>query len=188
MIWKMVLAAALLASTSSAWAAQCIDVQVPDRVQLQGAVLPLNGLAVRRATILKVKVYVAALYVPHRTADPRTIIHSSRPFELDLSFVRGVGAKTIRNAFDEGFATSSEGSAALKPRIATLDGWIEDIRAGESMSFIGIPGRGVEFRLAGRPKGILEGEDFSRALLAIWLGEHPPNPELKTGLLGGACS
>ena len=28
---------------------------------------------------------------------------------------------------------------------------------------------------------------LARALLAVWLGDAPPNPELKTGLLGGGC-
>jgi hypothetical protein len=36
-------------------------------------------------------------------------------------------------------------------------------------------------------KGTLAGDDFSRALLSIWLGASPPNPELKSGLLGGTC-
>ena len=31
------------------------------------------------------------------------------------------------------------------------------------------------------------GDDFAKAFLAIWLGTEPPNPEIKTGLLGGAC-
>jgi chalcone isomerase-like protein len=39
----------------------------------------------------------------------------------------------------------------------------------------------------GADKGSIEGQDFSRAFLAIWLGDAPPNPELKAGLLGGAC-
>jgi Chalcone isomerase-like len=34
---------------------------------------------------------------------------------------------------------------------------------------------------------LVEGDDFARAFLAIWLGAKPPNPSLKAGLLGGAC-
>ncbi len=36
-------------------------------------------------------------------------------------------------------------------------------------------------------KGTIEGDDFAKALLAIWLGGDPPNPEIKAGMLGGAC-
>jgi hypothetical protein len=186
MMGRAFLAAAALWATS-AWGAECLDVQFPEHLQLQATSLTLNGLGVRKATFLKINVYVAALYLPNRTADARAIIESSGPFELDLQFVRGVGAKSIRDGFEEGFAQSSGGNAALKSRIATLEGWMEDIRAGERMSFIGLAGGGVQFSFAGRLKGTLEGEDFTRALLAIWLGEHPPNVELKTGLLGGPC-
>ena len=41
--------------------------------------------------------------------------------------------------------------------------------------------------LNGSVKGIIKGDDFGLALLAIWLGTAPPNPEIKAGLLGGAC-
>jgi len=39
----------------------------------------------------------------------------------------------------------------------------------------------------GAVKGTIAGDDFARALFAIWLGARPPNAELKTGLLGGPC-
>jgi hypothetical protein len=187
MIGKALLAAAVLSATASAWGAECLNVPFAETLQLQGAPLTLNGLGIRKATFLKISVYVAALYIPRRTADARTIIDSSRPFELDLQFVRGVSAKQIRDGFEEGFAQSANGNTALKARIAMLESWMDDIRTGERMSFVGHPGGAVQFSFAGRPKGTLPGEDFTRALLAIWLGEHPPNAELKAGLLGGSC-
>jgi chalcone isomerase-like protein len=39
----------------------------------------------------------------------------------------------------------------------------------------------------GTVKGLIKGDDFATAFLSIWLGDHPPNPNLKSGLLGGAC-
>jgi hypothetical protein len=40
----------------------------------------------------------------------------------------------------------------------------------------------VDGRPAGEP---IAGEDFYRALLRIWLGEHPVQDDIKQGLLGG---
>ena len=40
--------------------------------------------------------------------------------------------------------------------------------------------------MKGQGKGPIPGEDFARALFGIWLGPKPPNPDLKSGLLGGA--
>jgi hypothetical protein len=186
-VGKTLVAAASLWAAGMAYGADCLDARFPEQLQLQGGTLALNGLGLRKATFLKVNVYVAALYVPQRTTDPRAIVDSSGPFELDLQFVRSVGAKSLRDGFAEGFAQTAPGNAALQPRIATLLSWMEDIRTGERMSFVGSPGRGVQFSFAGKVKGIIPGEDFTRALLAIWLGDHPPNPELKSGLLGGPC-
>ena len=39
----------------------------------------------------------------------------------------------------------------------------------------------------GTVKGTIKGDDFAKAFLFIWLGPEPPNPEIKSGLLGGAC-
>ncbi len=187
MVGKILVAAAALWAGSAARAADCLDVRFPERLQLQGTPLALNGLGVRKATFLKVNVYVAALYLPQRTTDPRAIVDSSGPFELDLQFVRSVGAKAIRDGFADGFAQSAPGNSGLQPRIATLESWMEDIHTGERMSFVGLSGRGVQFTFAGKVKGLIPGEDFARALLSIWLGGDPPNPELKSGLLGGSC-
>ena len=49
------------------------------------------------------------------------------------------------------------------------------------------PGAGVSVSVNGTVKGTIKGDDFAKALLAIWLGADPPNPEIKAGLLGGAC-
>jgi len=32
--------------------------------------------------------------------------------------------------------------------------------------------------------GLIEGDDFFRALLMVWIGEHPADTSLKKGLLG----
>lgn len=39
----------------------------------------------------------------------------------------------------------------------------------------------------GTVAGTIEGDDFSKTFLSIRLGDHPPNPGLKAGLLGGSC-
>jgi len=198
-------------------AAVCLGVEFPDRIRAAGTTLTLNGLGIRKATFLRIHVYVAALYLPNgpvtsgdtgasaassasgaasgaasdgvRMTDARAIVQSRAPVELVLRFVRGVGARDIRHAFEEGFATEGDERprSMLAARIATLNGWMEDMRAGETMTFLRLPGRGVEVSLDGRTKGVIPGDDFADVLFGIWLGDHPPNPELKAGLLGGPC-
>ena len=95
----------------------------------------------------------------------------------------------MTKAWQEGFEKSAKPQLpALKDRIATLNGWMADMKSGQKMTFIFKPGTGVQVDVNGQAKGTIKGDDFAKAFLSIWLGAEPPNPEIKAGLLGGACS
>jgi len=167
---------------------ECAGVSFTDQAQVEGTNLTLNGLGLRLATMLKVKVYVAALYVGKTSNDAGAILGSSAPTELILQFVRDVGADDLRKGFDEGFEKNAKAQLpALKERIAQLNGWVSDVRSGQKLTFVHKPGTGVQVDVNGSVKGTIKGDDFFKAFLSIWLGD-PPNQEIKTGLLGGACS
>lgn len=68
-----------------------------------------------------------------------------------------------------------------------LSGWMSDVKTGQRLTFLFKPGAGVQVNVNGTVKGTIRGDDFGKAFLALWLGPEPPNPELKVGLLGGAC-
>src|ERR1700731_174177 len=74
----------------------CRDISFPGHVQVNGNELKLNGLGVRKATFLKVNVYVAALYVVQPQRDPKPLIESDTPQQLVLHFVRNVGVEDLR--------------------------------------------------------------------------------------------
>jgi hypothetical protein len=173
--------------TEGAAAKECLGANFPEQIQVDGSTLTLNGLGVRKATMLKIDVYVAALYVGNPSSDPAAILASRTPIRVTLHFVRDVGAGDISNGFDEGFARSSKGQLpALQERIAMLEDWMTNISSGQTMTFTSRPGIGVQVDVNGTVKGTVKGDDFARAFLSIWLG-NPPNPEIKAGLLGGVC-
>jgi len=116
------------------------------------------------------------------------VLASNAPSQLTLQFVRDVDASDLTKAWTEGFEKSAKGQLpALKDRIATLNGWMTAMKTGQRLTFTDKPGTGVEVNVNGAVKGTIKGDDFAKALLAIWLGPDPPNPEIKSGLLGGAC-
>ena len=166
----------------------CKSVNFPDQTQIDGSNLMLNGLGLRQATALKVNVYVAALYVAKTSSDANALLGSNTPSKLILQFVRNVGADDLRKGWSEGFEKNSKDQLpALKDRIATLNGWMSDVKTGERLTFIRKPGAGLQVDVNGAVKGTISGDDFARAFLAIWLGGDPPNPEIKAGMLGGTC-
>ena len=166
----------------------CNGVSFPEQTQVQTSPLTLNGLGLRQATMLKVNVYVAALYVAQKSTDANAILASNTPKKLVLHFVRDVDGADLKKAWDEGFMSNAkEQMPALKARIEKLKGWMADMKSGQQLAFTHKPGAGIEVDVNGAVQGTVEGDDFARAFLAIWLGAKPPNPGLKAGLLGGAC-
>ena len=96
-------------------------VNFPDQAQVEGSNLTLNGLGLRKATALKINVYVAALYVSKTSSDPNALLGPNAPSELILQFVRNVGADDLRNGWSEGFEKNAKDQLpALKERIAMV--------------------------------------------------------------------
>lgn len=142
----------------------------------------------RKASIFNVRVYVAALYLTEPSSDPQWILQSNTPSELVLQFIRPVSAAELRKSWEEGFARNAPGHpSGLEQGIAQLVGWVTNVRPGQRMTFIRIPGTGMQFDLDGTVKGIIVGDEFSKAFLSIWFGDDPQTPALKRGLLGGPC-
>jgi len=184
----ILIAAVAALSAGVANGKECKGVGFADRVQVEGGPLTLNGLGLRQATMFKINVYVGALYVAKTSSDPNAILGSNAPYEIILQFVRNVDAGDITKGWSEGFERNSKGQLpALKERIATLNGWMNDVKTGQQLIFVFKPGTGVQVNVNGTAKGTIPGDDFGKAFLSIWLGATPPNPEIKAGLLGGAC-
>jgi hypothetical protein len=185
---SLLLSLLLATGAAAAQEATCRNISFPRHLQVGGSDLTLNGLGVRKATFLKVNVYVAALYVVQPAHDPKPLIESDTPQQLTLQFVRNVGVDDLRKAFVADFERDEVGqTAALKERVARLNAWMSDMKSGQRLTFVRLPHSGVQVVVNEVKKGLIEGDDFSRALITIWLGATPPNPELKSGLLGGEC-
>jgi hypothetical protein len=185
--WLLGLIVAL--STNLALAKECVGVKFDDERSAAGQTLKLNGLGLRQATMFKVNVYVAGLYAAAPSKDANALLAANTPKLLVLHFVRDVGARDLREAWEEGFEHNAKDRVAdFKARIEKLQSWMADMSKGQTLTFLHKPGAGVEVVVNGKARGTLEGDDFARAFLSIWLGANPPNAELKTGLLGGACA
>jgi hypothetical protein len=179
---------AVLFSSWTAQAMECKGVDFPEQVQVEGVSLALNGLGLRQATLFKVNVYVAGLYLAQISPDAEAILESITSKKLVLQFLRDVGKKDLNKAWDKGFADNAPDLLpALQDRVDLLTSWMSDMTAGQQLVFTYMPAAGIEVNVNGSVQGMIPGNDFARAFLSIWLGSQPPNPGLKTGLLGGVC-
>ena len=187
-MWCAALAAAMVLPAGAAGARGCDGVTFPDRVTVRGQSLSLNGLGIRKATWFRVKVYVGALYLEHPSADASAILSAQQSNEIVLHFLWSASASQLRSAWNDGFASSAAWELPqLRTRIARFLRWMTGVKAGQVMTFVHVPGKGVEYLLDGVSQGTIPGDDFATAFLGIWLGARPPGRELKAGLLGGRC-
>ncbi len=171
--------------TAGAYPMERDGVSFPDRITVNGVSLTLNGLGTREATIFKVNVYVAALYLETPGRDGETIARAEETKRLILHFVRKVGESDITSAWREGLKKNAgDKLAAYEDRLETLNSWMARMADGDRMTFTYIPGAGLEVSVKGAVKGTIEGSDFAGVFFAIWLGGSPPNRSLRAGLLG----
>jgi hypothetical protein len=167
---------------------ECAGISFPEALRSEGVTLKLNGLGLREATMFKVDVYVAALYVTQTSRDAGAILNSNAPKELILHFVRDVERADVNKGWQEGFEKNAEGAlAALKERMEAFKALMPDMKTGQRLRLVHKPGTGVQVDIDNAVKGTIKGDDFAKALFSIWLGSHPPNPGLTAGLLGGPC-
>jgi hypothetical protein len=171
-------------ASHGAFAKTLDGIDFSDQLTLQGKTLRLNGLGIRKATFLKIKVYVAGLYVEMPTHTAQAIIDLPEAKRLELHFLREVDADKIRSAWSEGFkANCGTHCTELDPALLRLNALMEDIQKGDLMAFNFFPEK-TEVWIKGKFKGAIESAGFAKYMLSVWLGEHPPNEDLKSGLLG----
>jgi Chalcone isomerase-like len=170
-------------------AAELDGVTLEDRAQVDGQELELNGMALRTRVIFRV--YVAGLYLPSKTRSAQAAISSKGPKRIVLVMMRDANAEQFVLAIEAGLRDNhSEAQlAAVKAQIESLTATIRAIgqaRRGMRIVLDYLPSQGgTQLFVDGPPRGrLMAGEEFFRALLRIWLGENPPQEDLKQGLLG----
>lgn len=169
---------------NKAAAAEISGVKLPDQVTVAGKSLKLNGAGLRQATILKVNVYAAGLYLENASKDGEAIANSDQAKSIQMVFMRDVTAKQMAEAFQEGFDKNCvAGCAELKPNIGKLQGLMKDLKKGDTMA-VNFTSSGVDVMIRGQKVGSVGDKAFSHQLIRCWIGKNPPNAGLKDGLLG----
>lgn len=168
-------------------AAELSGVSVKDTISTDsGQVLILNGLGLREK--LWVDVYVGSLYLVRKSDNVDEILSMAQPWRIQLDFVyKEVTSKKLIGAWREGFE-KNQSAAVLEQLNARIDQFYQyfatDAHAGDQYSLDYLPAQGTRVSLNGKLLGVIRGDDFKQALLAIWLGKHPADKGLKRGMLG----
>lgn len=182
------LAIALLAATAAGAATDIEGVAFPDRAKLGDAELTLNGAGLRSKLFFKV--YAAGLYLAEKKHGVDEVLALKGPKHLHIVTLRDLTAPQFADALEEGLHKnlSETELAPLQPRIEQFKAAILALKnapKGAAIDIDWLPNAGTRLSFNGEKRGDdIAGEEFYRALLRIWLGEHPAQGELKEALLG----
>ena len=149
--------------------------------------LTLNGSGIRKRVFFEV--YSIGLYLPKKTSSAEEAISAPGPKRIDIRMLRDVGAEQFTEALAERIrANHSEADAkALEPRVKQLTATMAEVKEAKKGMLISLEwnAKATRVLIDGKPAGApIEGQDFYRALLRIWLGDKPAQDDLKKALLG----
>jgi hypothetical protein len=157
--------------------------------QVGNAELRLNGVGLRAVAWLKG--YVAGLYLPKKVTTAAEVLQMPGPKRLQLRMLQEVSTHEFIKAFDKGIKrnTPEADLPAVAERMARFDAMLTTmgkVRKGDVVDLDFVPASGLTLSWNGKIQGEpIPGADLYTALLKIFIGDKPTDPELKTGLLGG---
>lgn len=167
-----------------AGAAEVAGVRLPDYWMLDGHALPLNGIGVREYGLLKIDVYVAALYLPKPDQDPVHILAAPGPKVIQMQFLRDINREDALKVWDHYFAENCKSPCVLPAaEIAAFKAFAPTTVKGDTQTYLFYDNH-VEVLANGKPIGKVGGPRFPRLLLSTWIGDYPPTPALRRALLG----
>lgn len=186
---KPLLLACLLWMTTSAHAAELEGVNLEDRIRVDGQELQLNGIALRTRYFFKA--YVGGLYFGTKVSTAQAALDVKGAKRVIFVMMREANAEQFVESIDEGLRDNNtpEELARVKHQIDALFAMIRKVgqaRKGMRIVLDYVPSEGgttlfVDGVAQGPP---MAGEEYYRILLRIWLGDNPPQEDLKRALLG----
>lgn len=159
------------------------SINFDDKINVAGKDLVLNGVGIRKATFLKIKVYYGGLYLTAKTTDAKNFLSTNDPKQIVMNFVRDVDAKDLKKTFREAFeGANKETYKSMLPTFEAFVANVTDIKKGEKMIFT-FGADGAALSMAGKLIPKSGDAKFSQALLNMWF-INPLDEGLTKGLLG----
>lgn len=184
---RPLLAAALLSAGLAQAATVLGNVEFMPRETVQQRALQLNGAGVR--TRLGFKVYVMGLYLRAPRTDAEAIIRDRGEKRIRIVPIHDLEARQFGDALVAGLEKNHDAGAlnALKPAsdalLAALNA-VGAVKAGTEIHIDQLGNGATRLSVDGQQQGEdIEDKGLYPALLRIWLGERPADPELRNALI-----
>ncbi len=166
--------------------AQSTPVANPNAAFSRPEVTGLGGVVPTAPVRLRVwgfEVYDVRLWTP---VGFRHGQYTQFPFALELQYLRKLeGAAIASRSIDEMRRVGSFSDAQAQSWLAAMRELFPDVRQGERITGINLPGDGAEFWVNGQRVGVVKDPAFARLFFGIWLDERTSEPKMRAQLLQG---
>jgi hypothetical protein len=178
--------ALLLGAFAAEVRAQSTTVTSPNAAFSRPEVTGLGGVVPTAPVRLRVwgfEVYDARLWTP---VGFRHGLYTQFPFALELQYLRKLeGAAIASRSIDEMRRVGSFSDAQAQSWGGAMRELFPDVRQGERITGINLPGVGAEFWVNGQRAGVVKDPAFARLFFGIWLDERTSEPKMRAQLLQG---
>jgi len=161
-------------------------VEVPKKMEYQGANLTLNGHGKRIKFFMKV--YEASLYLNSSSSNAEEILNSDKPMSIRIDVLSSlVTPEAMKTALNEGLEKSTRNNTApIIKEINQLNATFNsDVGSGDFYEFTYLPDSGVHVLKNSKLIDIIPGFKFKKAFFGIFLSDSPIQKSLKKAMLGG---
>jgi hypothetical protein len=169
----------VLALAAGALGAHAAEVPPEVRAALPGARLRGQG----QLRFLGMLVYDARLWSPLDVTPAQAL---DQPLALELRYARALRGAAIaeRSLIEMRRGDEPIDDAQAARWLEQLQSLMPDVRAGDRLTGVLRPGRGMRLYLNAQPVGEVPDATFARRFFAIWLAPHTSQPALRETLLG----
>jgi hypothetical protein len=178
--------ALLLGALAAEVRAQSTTVTSPNAAFSRPEVTGLGGVVPTAPVRLRVwgfEVYDARLWTP---AGFRHSQYAQHPFALELQYLRRLeGSAIASRSIDEMRRVGSFTDAQAQSWQSAMRELFPDVRQGDRITGINLPGVGAEFWVNGQRMGLVKDATFARLFFGIWLDERTSEPKMRAQLLQG---
>ena len=180
--------ALVLPSQGQAQTTDVAGVRFANTLQVGTTRLQINGAGVRYKVVFKV--YAAALYLTDKATTPEAVLAAPGPRHLQIVMLREIDANELGKLFTKGMeqnAPREEFSKSIAGimRMSDIFSSRKKLVAGDAFAVEWVPGTGTVILVNGKPEGQpIKEPEFYSALMKIWFGKSPADPQLKDALLG----
>ncbi|MCA9402821.1 MAG: chalcone isomerase family protein [Candidatus Omnitrophica bacterium] len=163
---------------SSAVAEAAARSDFPGEIVVAGMPMRLEGTGVK--SVAFIKAFEAAFY----REEGAELVSGGKKLTVNY-FVKISAEKLTRftlNTMRKNI--TPEAMSAMSAELDRMRDLFVDLEPGDNFALVYVPGQGTQFIHNGRLRGVVAGEDFARALYAVWIGPKPFDEQLKRAILG----